>query len=127
MNMEKRFDSLVASITLEDNLLFIFKLKNTSAEYDEEEVIKQFDFFYGHAQGKPYKVLLDARNSLVLPTDESFTYFFKFNRPESKTAIIANSLPTSLLMSQMLKLGRVENVKVFKSEERAREWLLSSD
>lgn len=127
MNMEKRFDSPVASITLEDNLLFISKLKNTSAEYDEEEVKKQFDFFYGHAQGKPYKVLLDTRDSLVLPTDESFTYFFKFNRPESKTAIIANSLPTSLLMSQMLKLGRVENTKVFKSEERAREWLLSSD
>jgi hypothetical protein len=67
----------VANIKWDNRGFFIIILKNSSAIYDLEEAKLQFEFFISKSKGKPYKVLMDTRDSLVFPTDGAFDYFFE--------------------------------------------------
>ena len=125
MPNKTEYDSPIANMYWDERGFFMFKLKNTTAIYDEEETKRQFDFFNTHSKGIPYKVIVDTRDSLVFPTDDSFDYFFEHNELANKNAIIINSLPMQLLISQMYKGNRTENTKLFKTEEEAIEWLLN--
>lgn len=125
MQIHDEYDSPVANIKWDKRGFFIFKLKDTDAVYDQEETELQYAYFISRTNGKPYKVLMDSRDSLVFPTDCAFDYFFEHNKEENFTAIIATSLPMQLLMGQMMKGAEVTNTKLFKTEEEAIEWLLS--
>ncbi len=125
MSNELKYESDVVLIVWDEVLgIFKFKMKDSTAVYDELEVKNQFDFFEKYAKNKPYKVLVDTRGSLTLPTEEAFEYFFSNNNPKSKNAIIAEELSFQLLMGQMYKIGNVQNHKLFKKEEEAINWLL---
>lgn len=120
-----KYESTVVNITWdEDAGLFKFIMKNTNATYDEQEVKKQFDFFKKYSNNRPYKVLIDTRDSPNLPTDEAFEYFFNNNNTLGKNAIIAKDLPFQILMSQMYKINNIQNHKLFRSEYEALQWLL---
>lgn len=120
-----KYESPVVKITWDEKSgLFVFKMKDINATYDEPEVIRQYEFFNKHSNNKPYKVLIDTRESPNLPTEEAFEYFFNNNNPHSKNAIIAKDLPFQILMSQMYKIRGVENCKLFKTEEEALKWIL---
>jgi len=125
MHNKIEYDSPIANIYWDERGFYMFKMKNSSAIYDEEETIRQFDFFITHSQGKPYKVAVDTRESLVFPTDASFDYFFEHNKMVNKNAVIANSLPMQLMMGQMYKGSQIKNTKLFKTEEEAIAWLLN--
>lgn len=118
------YDSPIANIVWDEKGIFIFKLKNTSAIYGKEETKRQFDFFIKHSKGKPYKVIVDTRESLVFPTDDAFNYYFKHNKSINRTAIVANSLPMQLMIGHMLKREKVPNTATFKTIEEAIEWIL---
>lgn len=125
MQNTNEYDSPIANIYWDERGFFMFTMKNTDAVYDDEETQKQFEFLISFAKGKPYKVLVDTRESLVFPTDESFEYFFEHNKPLNKTAVIANSLPMRLMMGQMYKGNEVKNIKILKTKEEAIDWLLN--
>lgn len=125
MSRIKKYESAVVKITWDNSAeLFIFRMKNTNASYDEHEVIKQFGFLQEHSNNKSYKVLIDTRYSPNLPTDEAFEYFFNNNNTLGKNAIIAKDLPFQILMSQMFKIKNIQNHKLFKSEQEALKWPL---
>ena len=124
MQEKIEYDSPIAHIYWDERGFFMFKMKNTNAIYDEEETMRQFDFFITHTDGKPYKVIVDTRESLVFPTDDSFDYFFKHNKSVNKNAVIVNSLPMQLLMGQMYKGSKIKNTQLFKNEDEAIDWLL---
>lgn len=125
MSNTVEYDSSVAHISWdEDNSIFIFKMKSTSDSYDAKEVRLQLDFFMKHSNNKPYKVLVDTRESPSLPTDNAFDYFFDNNNSRSKNAIVADDLPFQILMSQIYRIKNIQNCKVFKTEEEAIAWLL---
>lgn len=122
---KNEYDSPIANIYWDERGFFMFKMKNTNAIYDEEETKLQFEFLITYSKGKPYKVIVDTRESLVFPTDDSFDYFFDNHKSVNKNAVIVNSLPMQLLMGQMYKGSKVENTRLFKTEEEAIEWLLN--
>lgn len=125
MSQPIKYESPVATITWDNNNgVFIFKMKASKANYDEAEVKKQFDFFKKHSKNKPYKVIVDTRNSPNLPTDNAFNYFFSNNNPKGKNAILAKELAFQVLMGQMYKIKAIKNHKLFKCEEEAMKWLL---
>ena len=125
MPEEIKYESDVVQIIWdENNGIFKFKMKDSNASYDEQEVENQFKFFNKYAKDDHYKVLVDTRGSLTLPTEEAFEYFFSNNNPKSKNAIVAEELSFQILMGQLYKIRKVENHKLFKTEEEAINWLL---
>lgn len=117
------YDSPVASITLDNEGIFIFKLKDTYIAYNGIELEKHFILFLKHSKEKAYKVLIDATESVNLPTDDAGFYFRENNRPEDRFAIVSNSLPVQIFMGQLIKQREVKNIKLFKNREEAMEWL----
>ncbi|RYM31310.1 hypothetical protein ERX46_16645 [Brumimicrobium glaciale] len=121
------YDSPVARITIDNEGIFIFKLKDTSSIYDIEEARSQYRFMNLHSEGKPYKAIIDTRGSLVLPTDAACDYYFEGNNFENIMALVVNSLPMKLLLGRMFRHENVPNSKIFKNDEDAYEWLLKKE
>lgn len=125
MSKPVEYDSLIANITQDENGVFFFYLKNTSAIYNIEETKKQFNFFEQHSPDQPYKVVVDTRDSLVFPTEEALKYYFNKSNPKNKMAIIANSLPMQLMKRQIFKDSSKANNQSFKNKEDAFKWILA--
>lgn len=119
----KQFDSPVALITWDENGIFTCKLKDSKSTFDTQETKDHFDFLLKHAQGKPYKVILDTTESFNFPTDGSFEYFFKINKSENKIAIVTNTLSMRLLIEQTFHYNKVDNAQFFRTMDDAYEWI----
>lgn len=119
-----QYNSPVASMTITEDGIYILNLKDTYTPYDEAEAKNQFDFFYEHSNGKPYKVFIDASISLNLPTEEAIAYFTKLNKPEYRFAVLATTLPIQIYIGQIIKYKSNKNMKLFKKTEEAMNWLL---
>lgn len=119
------FETAVSTVWKMDNGVYIYKLKNTNTPFDKNEVKLQLEKFHSLTGGKNFSVLVDARDSLNLPTDDA-NLFFKNNNPKkSKIAILTNNLPMNLFLSQILKYDKVMNAKMFRNKEKAIAWLTS--
>lgn len=123
MQNTHEYNSPVASIKWDERGFFKFKLKSESAIYDKNEVINQYNYLMKETKGSSYKLLMDATDSLVFPTDDAFEYFFDKNSGRTTIAIIVTSLPMQILMGQMLKSSGITNAKLFKSESEAIQWI----
>src|SRR5690554_5363727 len=109
MQNTHEYNSPVASIKWDERGFFKFKLKSESAIYDKNEVINQYNYLMKETKGSSYKLLMDATDSLVFPTDDAFEYFFDKNSGRTTIAIIVTSLPMQILMGQMLKSSGITN------------------
>lgn len=121
------YDSPIARITKDENGIFVFKLKNTSAIYDLEEAKNQNRYLTIQSGGKPYKTIIDTTGSLALPTEEACDYYIEDNNFENIVALVVNSLPMQLLLGQLVKRHEVPNSKIFKKAKDAYEWLLNKE
>lgn len=120
-----KYDSSVASITINEKGIYLFNLKDTYTAYNKIELENQFEFFNKNSNGKPYKVIFDANDSINMPTDDAGLYFRENNRPDDRYAIVSNKLPIQIFMGNLIKNKNVKNANLFKTNEEAMSWLMA--
>lgn len=118
------YDSPVAYISIDEDGIFLVKLKETTHSFDSKEISKQLTFILKHRKGDSHKIILDTRGSLAVPTDSAIQHFIENNFPENKYAIVVNNLPMKLMMKHLLIINKFKNVRLFKSPELAHYWIL---
>jgi hypothetical protein len=124
MNKIIEYDSPVANIYLDERNIFIFKLKESGAIYDVEEGVNQYEFLNYHSKGKPYKIVVDTRGSLIIPTSKACEFYLDIDNSKNFVALIVNSLPMQLLLGQMSKNKNIPISKIFKNKVAAFEWII---
>lgn len=123
MTNKAEYNSQIASIIKTEEEIFIFKLKDTNAQFDLKEGINQYNFIQERSNQKPFKMLVDTRQSLTLPSERACEFYFKNNDGLNKIALVVDNLAMQVLLNQLFKRKNVGNSKTFKNEDDALIWL----
>lgn len=121
-----QYNSPVASTTIEQDGIYLLKLKDTFIAFNDIELENQLNFINKHSKGEPYRVLIDTSESINIPTDEAGLYYRANNRPEDRFAFVSTNFPFQIFIGQLIIQREVKNMKLFKTSEEAKEWLLEN-
>jgi hypothetical protein len=114
----------VAELCL-DSLGFLrITLVDTDVPFDIHEAKKQFETAFQLTKGKPYKVLVDTRQTFVTPTKEAEQYISKVQLRQAE-ALIIDSLHYRILAKFYVRQIKHIPIKIFKTEDEAIAWLIS--
>ncbi|MCO5268667.1 MAG: hypothetical protein M9897_07220 [Brumimicrobium sp.] len=119
-----RYESDISTIHINEEGIFIVRLKNTNLPYDVKEISAQLVFILQHRTDDFHKVILDTRGSLALPTDETIDHFQKHNKLENKYALVIDNLPMELMLRFTLHKNSFSNTKIFRSFDSAKDWIM---
>ena len=95
---------------------------DTDAAFDLSEAKKQYQGILSITDGKPFKVLVDTRNSWALPENEAQHYLSNLDDKIAE-AIVVKTLAVRIFSKLHEKLNKKNPTKVFTQEEKAIEWL----
>ena len=121
-------DLYSATITLDDNKVLLVEFKD-GVEVDLDEMIKLVDVSLEIVNGKPFYLLVDARNILSSMTHDARHYITvheEYGELNIAQAIIVNNMPIKILANFYIKFYKQPNpVKMFDDMAVGRDWLLS--
>lgn len=113
-----------AEIILHDEGYLEIRLLDTDAPLDLHEAKMQYQTASDFANNKDYLVLVNTENATVQPTKQAQEFLVNVNNRIAE-ALIVESLPMRILSRFYVRGIKSHPIKVFKTRERALEWLFS--
>lgn len=95
---------------------------DSDTAFDLQEAKKQYQGILSITEGKPFKVLVDTRNSWIVPEKEAQSYISNLEGKIAE-AIIVKTLAVRILSNFYIKLNEKVPSKVFTDEDKAIKWL----
>ena len=109
---------------LHDEGYLEIRLIDRGAPFDLEEAKNQYQTAMELTGEQPYLVLVNTEDALVQPTKEAQDFILDVPKRIAE-ALIVTSLPMRILSRFYVRKIKSHPVKVFKSREKALNWLFS--
>ena len=120
----KTIEHLTVSISLRENGIVFFKLKE-DAIVDIEEAKEIYNITMALTKGEKYSSLVDARSTISLSKEaREWSGKPELHNNLIAQAIIVNSLANRIIANFIIKFNRAKAaMRLFSTEEKALEWL----